>query len=370
MGAAPRHSWLGPTFGFARVVVGPSPIRAEGPLGAVPRHYWLGPGAGFGAVVPKPILAEGRVGAVSHNSWLGPAAVVCWVRSPQSILVEGPVGASPRHSWLGSTFRFAELVGGPSPILAEGPVGAVPRLSWPGPAAVFGLVGGPSQILEEGPVGAVPRRLWLESAFCPWWWPLAIPGGRPCGCCFPPFLPSACCLRLLGGWTLANIGGGPFWCPSSPFLAGACFSPCWGAGWSLVSPDWGLVVALVGRVVPRQSWQRALWVLFPAIPGWGLLLALLQGWYNTVRVMYCIVPIQYGNVFYCISPLSDKVVFVHRSYGPIVCSYSRLVYNLQLFAKTVFSLVFLFPGYLFFYICLTWLITSSVMSMMMSSVHH
>ena len=34
-----------------------------------------------------------------------------------------------------------------------------------------------------------------------------------------------------------------------------------------------------------------------------------QGWYNTVRVMYCIVPIQYCNVMYCISNFSDKVVF-------------------------------------------------------------
>ena len=34
-----------------------------------------------------------------------------------------------------------------------------------------------------------------------------------------------------------------------------------------------------------------------------------QGWYNTVRVMYCIVPRQYCNVMYCISNFSDKVVF-------------------------------------------------------------
>ena len=34
-----------------------------------------------------------------------------------------------------------------------------------------------------------------------------------------------------------------------------------------------------------------------------------QGWYNTVRVMYCIVPIQYCNVMYCISNFCDKVVF-------------------------------------------------------------
>ena len=34
-----------------------------------------------------------------------------------------------------------------------------------------------------------------------------------------------------------------------------------------------------------------------------------QGWYNTVRVLYCIVAIQYCNVMYCISNFSDKVVF-------------------------------------------------------------
>ena len=82
--------------------------------------------------------------------------------------------------------------------------------------------------------------------------------------------------------------------------------------------------------------------------------------------MYCIVPIQYCNVMYCIPNCPDKVLFVHRSYDPRVCSYSVLVYNLQLFAKTIFCLFF--SGYLLFYLCLTWLMTSSVMSMMMSSV--
>ena len=67
-----------------------------------------------------------------------------------------------------------------------------------------------------------------------------------------------------------------------------------------------------------------------------------HGWYNTVRVMYCIVPIQYCNVMYCIPNSSDKVLFVHRSYVPRICSYSVLVYNLQLFAKKVFCLNFLF----------------------------
>ena len=58
--------------------------------------------------------------------------------------------------------------------------------------------------------------------------------------------------------------------------------------------------------------------------------------------MYCIVPIQYCNVMYCIPNFPDKVLFVHRSYVPRICSYSVLVYNLQLFAKIFFCLNFLF----------------------------
>ena len=57
-----------------------------------------------------------------------------------------------------------------------------------------------------------------------------------------------------------------------------------------------------------------------------------QGWYNTVRVIYCIVPIQYCNVMYCISNFSGKVPFAHRSYVPLLCTYSLLVYTLQLLA--------------------------------------
>ena len=67
-----------------------------------------------------------------------------------------------------------------------------------------------------------------------------------------------------------------------------------------------------------------------------------QGWYNTVRVMYCIVPIQYCNVMYCIRNFPDKGLFVHRTYVPRISSYSVLVYNLQLFAKIIFCLNFLF----------------------------
>ena len=57
--------------------------------------------------------------------------------------------------------------------------------------------------------------------------------------------------------------------------------------------------------------------------------------------MYYIVPIQYCNVMYCIRNFPDKVLFVHRSYVPTICSYSVLVYTLQLFAKIVFCLNFL-----------------------------
>ena len=36
----------------------------------------------------------------------------------------------------------------------------------------------------------------------------------------------------------------------------------------------------------------------------------IQGWYNTVRVMYCIVSIQHCNLMYCIANFSDKVMFI------------------------------------------------------------
>ena len=58
--------------------------------------------------------------------------------------------------------------------------------------------------------------------------------------------------------------------------------------------------------------------------------------------MYCIVPIQYCDVMYCIPNFPDKVLFVHRSYVPRVRSYSVLVYNLQSFAKIMFCLVLFF----------------------------
>ena len=67
-----------------------------------------------------------------------------------------------------------------------------------------------------------------------------------------------------------------------------------------------------------------------------------QGSYNTVCVIHCIVPIQYCNVMYCIPHFPDKVLFVHRSYVPRVCNYCVSVYNLQLFAKIIFCLVFCF----------------------------
>ena len=42
-------------------------------------------------------------------------------------------------------------------------------------------------------------------------------------------------------------------------------------------PGWGMLLAFVGWVAPCQSWRRPLWVQRPAIPGWGLLVPLL-GW--------------------------------------------------------------------------------------------
>ena len=38
-----------------------------------------------------------------------------------------------------------------------------------------------------------------------------------------------------------------------------------------------LLLDMAGWLVPRRSWRKALLVQFPAIPGWGLLLAFM-GW--------------------------------------------------------------------------------------------
>ena len=37
----------------------------------------------------------------------------------------------------------------------------------------------------------------------------------------------------------------------------------------------GQLLASMRWVVLRQFWQRALWVLFPATAGWGMMLALV-----------------------------------------------------------------------------------------------
>ena len=51
----------------------------------------------------------------------------------------------------------------------------------------------------------------------------------------------------------------------------------WGPLWVLFPaiPGPGLLLPLLLSVVSRQSWRRALWVLFSANVGWGLLLILL-----------------------------------------------------------------------------------------------
>ena len=93
-----------------------------------------------------------------------------------------------------------------------------------------------------------------------------------------------------------------------------------------IAVDGYYVVVGIARHEYKQGWKfLTLW------DGYGLSNT-TQGWYNTVCVMYCIVPIQYCNVMYCISTSSSKVLFAHRSYVSLLCSYSLLVYTLQLLA--------------------------------------
>ena len=92
----------------------------------------------------------------------------------------------------------------------------------PGWGLVLMFVGGPSPILAEGP-GAIPCHSWLGL------------------------------LLLVVGVSFPILAEGPV-CNSPPFLAGA-FCRCL-------------------LVVPRQSWP---WVQCPAIPSWGLLLAVAGG---------------------------------------------------------------------------------------------
>ena len=61
-------------------------------------------------------------------------------------------------------------------------------------------------------------------------------------------------------------------------------------------PGWGLLLAVVWRLVPRHSCRTDLWLLFPAIPGWGLLLALVvsvnprQSWWRALWVLFPAIP--------------------------------------------------------------------------------
>ena len=246
-------------------VGGPSPIPAEGPLGVVPRHSRLEHVAGFGGAAPRQSWRRALwVLFPANPSW---GLLLPLVGRSLAIPGGGACGCGSPPFLAGPVAGFGR-VGGPSTILAEGPVGVVPRHSWLGPAAGFGGVGGPSPILAGGPVGAVPRHFWLRRAVgcgglgCS----LANPGGGLCRCSSPPILAGACCWLWWAGWPLANLGGGPLGCCSPPILAGACYEICW-AGWPLTIPGWGVLLALVVSVVPRESCRRALWLLFPANPG-------------------------------------------------------------------------------------------------------
>ena len=170
------------------------------------------------------------------------------------------------------------VVAGPSPILAEG-------LGCSSPPFLAGVccrvvVGGPSPILAEGP-GCISPPFLAGSAGGGGGWSLANPSGG--SWVRFPAVPGLGVLQGGGGWSLANPGEGPrlqfpailgwgllpvvvggpspilaegLGCSSPPFLAG---SAAGAAGWSLANPGGGL------------------WVQFPAILGWGLLLVLVGG---------------------------------------------------------------------------------------------
>ena len=90
----------------------------------------------------------------------------------------------------------------------------------------------------------------------------------------------------LAGWSLANACGGLCGCSTSLSYPGTAAhfggmgdpSPILaegpvGAVLNQHRPD---LAASFCEVVPRQSWQRALWVLFPAIPDWVLMLVFMR----------------------------------------------------------------------------------------------
>ena len=112
---------------------------------------------------------------------------------------------------------------GPSPILAEGPAAAAPRHCLLRRAAGFGGVHGPSPFLAEGPSSVVPCHSRLGP--CWLWWDGPSPIMAQC-----------------------SMGAVPHFSRPGPAVA-------------------------FGGVVPRQSRRGAMWVQFPTMLGWGLLVA-------------------------------------------------------------------------------------------------
>ena len=197
--------------------------RAAGFVCVVPRHSWrraLGvqlsvtPGWGLllalvGWGVPRQSWRRGLLVPFSANpGWVMLLATVGWSIANHA---EGPAGAVPRHcqlarvTGLGGMDRFW-------PILAARLVAVVPCQSWLASAAVFGGAYGPSLFLADALVGAVPRHSWLGPA--------------------------------------AGLGAAIPWHPRQRAL--------W--PWYSAFPGPGLLLALVGWVVPCQPQRRALWV--------------------------------------------------------------------------------------------------------------
>ena len=119
-------------------------------------------------------------------------------------------------------------------------------------------VGRPAPSLAVCPVGAAPHVSLSAGCFLLWSRrSLALRGGGPCGCCPPPFLVGTCCWP----WRKRVVG-----CLSWPGSCGCGVRLYWAVG------RWRL-----SGVLPRQSLQITLWVLFPATPCGGTLRALV-GW--------------------------------------------------------------------------------------------
>ena len=217
------------------------------------RHFWLvsvGPVVDFGWVVPRQWLWRAPwVLLPSILVW--PCRCLGW-GGPSPLLAEGPVGTAHRHSWLVRAAGCGRL-GAPSAFLAEGPLGFVSRFSWLAPAAGFGgLVPRPSCAI--GSMGVVPHLAWGGPAAG-----LGGVGG-----------PSPVLAEGPVGAVICHPWRGPAAC-----FGGLVHRQSWQRGLRLLfpaTPGWGLLMAVVGWVVPRQSWRSALWVVVPARPGWGPLL--------------------------------------------------------------------------------------------------